>query len=390
MSWCAATCSNRTTSTGRCSCGALEKMRATPQSHLLPATRQPRPARRLVDIPVAHVRRAPARQRGPLGRHPNLLQAEPGVELIAAPWSEQAPPVRLGGRRLRGSRTLPMRSASSCGHGAVDSDVAPDPGNPALISLVPAAGQDRQRVSIHYVALGDRHSTTDVGSHRQGLVLGRARTHRLRRDVEPGNVLVVELDGARCGRRKATQWALGASTAVSWALSGDFGHRRRARSGCRGLPGDKQRFIVKVASGQGQVSVAQRARLDESARSHHRDLFGSPGGPGTVTAANWSVIPDDADLDDFGLSGYALEASVGSAAQMAESDDEQAVTAREASGTAVPAHKECTEVRLHRVRLLQLSAASQTARWSSWHEGVTDRRRPQRGRQDVDRRKRST
>ena len=41
------------------------------------------------------------------------------------------------------------------------------------------------------------------------------------------------------------------------------------------------------------------------------------------------MIPDDADLDDFGLSGYAREA-LSDLRTMAESDDEQAVTAREA------------------------------------------------------------
>ena len=55
----------------------------------------------------------------------------------------------------------------------------------------------------------------------------------------------------------------------------------------------------------GQVSVAQRAHLDE-VLEHHADLL--------AAIERWEshsdlvVIPDDADLDHFGLSGFADDA----------------------------------------------------------------------------------
>ena len=63
----------------------------------------------------------------------------------------------------------------------------------------------------------------------------------------------------------------------------------------------KDRTIVKLAI-VGQVSVAQKARLDELLE-HHTNLL--------AALETWErrtdlvVIPDDADLDHFGLTGFA-------------------------------------------------------------------------------------
>ena len=66
----------------------------------------------------------------------------------------------------------------------------------------------------------------------------------------------------------------------------------------------KERTIVRLSL-VGQVSVAQKARLDELLE-HYTDLFGA--------IETWErqsdlvVIPDETDMDHFGLSGFASDA----------------------------------------------------------------------------------
>ena len=89
-------------------------------------------------------------------------------------------------------------------------------------------------------------------------------------------------------------------------------------------PDNKERSIMR-ASLRGQVSVAQKARLDQMI-DHYTDLLGGlevRDGEGGL-----AVIPDDADLDDFGVSGYAREA-LSDLSEMAQSGD-QAVIAQDA------------------------------------------------------------
>ena len=87
---------------------------------------------------------------------------------------------------------------------------------------------------------------------------------------------------------------------------------------------DKDRTIVKLSM-VGQVSVAQKARLDEFLE-HHTELL--------AALETWErhsdlvVIPDDADLDHFGLSGFASDALT--ELQMMAEQGEQAPVARDA------------------------------------------------------------
>ena len=245
------------------------------------------------------------------------VPAAPGVELIAAPWSNKRPLTDLVGDACEGLEpTDALRVV--CGHGAVDA-MWPEANDPAHISL------ERLEVGIesgviHYVALGDRHSTTDVGSTGRVWYSGAPEPTDFD-ETEPGNVLVVDLDGdgVRVGRRRVGTWRF---ERRDWELGTDFdiGALRDWLESA----GNKDRSIMR-ASLQGQVSVAQKARLDEML-DHYRDLLGGlevRDGDGPL-----AVMPDDADLDDFGLSGYAREA-LSDLSDMAESGD-RAVAARDA------------------------------------------------------------
>lgn len=91
------------------------------------------------------------------GRH----RVAPGVELVAVPWRSKAPTHDLVAEQLAG---LPADGTRRIvvAHGGVDM-LDPDPTKPALIALE-AVEDAIDRGAIHYVALGDKHSRTQVGS----------------------------------------------------------------------------------------------------------------------------------------------------------------------------------------------------------------------------------
>ncbi len=248
------------------------------------------------------------------------VQAMVGVELVAAPWLNKHPISDLVGDACEG---LNLTSAVRIviGHGAVDS-MSPDPDDPKLIVTDPLEDSIRSGL-VHYVALGDRHSTTDVGATGRVWYAGAPEPTDYD-EVEPGNVLAVDLDVNRINvtRRRLGTWKF---VRREWELSADE-DIDELEGWLDGL-NDKDRTIVKLSI-IGQVSVAQKARLD-SVLEHSADLL--------AALETWErrsdlvVIPDDADLDHFGLSGFARDAMLDLSEQAEDSRDaELAVDAREA------------------------------------------------------------
>ena len=296
---------------------ALEKMRATPQVtfYLLPGNHDPLDASSIYRSPTFEERR-PGNVTVLDGSEP--VQAGPGVELIAAPWLNKRPLSDLVGDACEGLGPADAVRVV-VGHGAVD-NLSPDPANPALIRL--SRLQDKiDEGPIHYAALGDRHSTTDVGATGSIWYSGAPEPTGYR-EIDPGNVLIVDLDeqGVNVETRQVGTWRF---ERREWELSGDA-DIDAVEEWLSGLPG-KERTIVR-ADLIGQISIAQKARLDDLL-AHHADLLAALETGGSRSAL--IVIPDESDLEDFGLSGFAEEA-LSDLRTMAESDDERAVTAREA------------------------------------------------------------
>ena len=295
---------------------ALDKMRgaARVEFFLLPGNHDP--------LDASSIFRSPTfKEHGPDnvtvldGSEP--VQAASGVELIAAPWPNKRPLTDLVSEACeRLEPTDDLRVV--CGHGAVDA-MWPDANNPAYISL----GRLEEWIKsdmIHYVALGDRHSTTEVGGTGRVWYSGAPEPTDFD-ETEPGNVLVVDLDrdtvhvdrqGVGTWRFEHRDWDLGTDLDIDalrdWLES----------------PDNKERFIVR-ASLRGQVSVAQKAHLVQML-DHYTDLLGGleiRDGEGGL-----AVVPDEADLDDFSVSGYAREA-LSDLSEKAQSGD-QAVIAQDA------------------------------------------------------------
>ena len=235
------------------------------------------------------------------------VTAAPGVELVAAPWSSKHPLIDLVAERVR-DLVADGTVRIVVGHGAVDV-LSPDKTSPALISLggLEACLADGR---VSYVALGDRHSTTDVGSSGRVWYSGAPEPTDYVED-DPGNVLVVELDGAsvHVESRHVGTWRFVLLDADLTNIDDVDALEARLDE-----IADKARTIVKLAL-VGQVSLAARARIDE-VLERAASLFGA--------LEHWArrselvVVPDALDIEELGLSGFAtqvvedLQAIVGS------------------------------------------------------------------------------
>ena len=120
-------------------------------------------------------------------------------------------------------------------------------------------------------------------------------------ETEPGNVLVVDLtaDRVEVEIRHVGKWRF---LQRNWPVSSDqdIDALEEWLSGVE----TKERTVVRLSL-VGQVSVAQKARLDDLLE-HHADLFGAI--EMWERQSDLVVIPDETDVDHFGLSGFASDA----------------------------------------------------------------------------------
>ena len=295
---------------------AFEAMGATPQVqfYLLPGNHDPIDASSVYESPT-FTKHKPSNV--VVLEDPNPVDVVSGVEIVPAPWFTKRPLTDLVADacdQLEDADAMRI----VVGHGAVDT-LNPDKSDPALISL--SSLEERIDMGqIHYVALGDRHSTTDVGTSGRTWYAGAPEPTRYE-EVDPGNVLVVNLDVDQISvqRQPVGAWQF---IQEDWELTGDA-DLDALEDWLNGIEA-KDRTIVKLAP-VGQVSLAQKARLD-NLLEHHADLL--------AALETWErrselvVIPDDADLAKLELSGFAREA-VDELSGLAESGN-QAEAARDA------------------------------------------------------------
>jgi DNA repair exonuclease SbcCD nuclease subunit len=287
---------------------ALEKMAEYPQVtfYLLPGNHDPLDASSIYRS-ATFIERQPINVKVLDGSAP--VQAVPGVELIPAPWPNKHPVTDLVASACQGLEpTYAVRIV--VGHGAVDYK-HPNPDDPKLIGLQGLEEKIRAGL-IHYVALGDRHSTTDVGATGRVWYAG-APEPTAYVETEPGNVLLVDVDvnNVNVERRRLATWRF-VSHDCHISSDEDINALEEWFSGLS----NKYRAIVKVSL-VGQVSLAQKARLD-SMLEYNAD--------GLAALETWErrsdliVIPDEMDHERLGLSGFAKEALL-DLREMAESGD---------------------------------------------------------------------
>ena len=237
------------------------------------------------------------------------------------------------------------------GHGSTDS-LSPDPNDPALVVLddleaALAAGR------VHYVALGDRHSTTEVGGTGRIWYSGAPGAHGLRRDRS-----------RECPDRRSrhpTRSRSSAGRVGTWQfVRRDFDVT--GTEDCQKVEhflediSDKARTIVKLSL-VGQLSLADMDRL-ESALDHAADLLGA--------LERWErrcdlvALPDDDDFGGLGALGVRRGRSRGSPPPRGAAGDD-ALTARDALGLLYRLARTIGDVmRIHRIKLGNYRGVSQS------------------------------
>ena len=223
------------------------------------------------------------------------ISAGEGIELVGAPWPNKRPLRDLVKAALAGVEPARGVTRIAVGHGAVDT-FAPDKKNPANISLSDAekALEDGR---IHYLALGDRHSSTDVGGAGRIRYSGAPEPTDYDED-RPGFALLVDVTPERCEVRElpVATWRF---VRESFDLSGDT-DVPRLRAWFDALT-SKENVIVKIGL-KGALSLqghAELARVLEEA-GH---LLGAL--EAWERESQLLVRPTALDLESLNLTGYA-------------------------------------------------------------------------------------
>ncbi len=228
-------------------------------------------------------------------------QVRPGLEIVAAPWRPKRPTTDLAAaavEELPADGTIRVLVA----HGGVDA-LDPDPGNPALIRL--AGLQDAlSRGAIHYVALGDKHSRTQVGETGRIWYSGSPEVTNFD-DIEsdPGHVLVVDIDEAdgavNVDSRHVGRWRF-----LTLHRQLDTGRDVTDLDiNLDQLP-DKERTVVQLAL-TGSLSVTDRAALDVCLDRYSRLFAWVATGK---RHPHLVVVPPDGESSDPGTGGFAADA----------------------------------------------------------------------------------
>lgn len=228
-------------------------------------------------------------------------RVRPGLEIVAAPWRSKRPTGDLAAAVLDG---LPADGTTRIlvAHGGIDV-LDPDTSNPALIRLT-ALEDALSRGVIHYVALGDKHSRTQVGATGRIWYSGSPEVTNFD-DIEsdPGHVLVVDIDEAdgavSVDSRHIGRWRF-------LTLQRQLDTDRDVADldiNLDQLP-DKGRTVVRLAL-TGSLSVTDRAALDACLDRYSR-LFAWVGTWKRHT--DLVVVPVDGEFTDLGIGGFAADA----------------------------------------------------------------------------------
>lgn len=250
------------------------------------------------------------------------VDAAPGVQIVGAPWRSKRPLADLVSQASQGLGADPAVTRIVVAHGAVDA-LVPDVGDPAVISLA-AAETALAEGKIHYVALGDRHSTTNVGGTGRIRYAGAPEATDYD-ETNPGNVLVVDMDAAGCTAtpHRVGRWRF---HLLHFELRCDA-DISLVKSRLDALQ-PKETSIAKLVL-RGTLTLRQKATLD-AMLDGERDLFGA--------LEIWTrhtdllVVPDDSDFTDVALPGFAAAAAARLRDAAKTGDDASRDTARDALG----------------------------------------------------------
>jgi DNA repair exonuclease SbcCD nuclease subunit len=242
-----------------------------------------------------------------------------GVEIVGAPWHSKYPLTDpVAGCYADASAGSGLRIV--IGHGVVD-ELSPARDDPSLVHASDLRSAI-DRGAVDYVALGDRHSVTEIdGTSGRAWYAGTPVSSDYG-EVDPNQVLVVTLGETGCSvePRAVGHWAfLRQSFELTSAEDIDaLGHW------LGGQP-SKHTTVVKLSL-RGPLSLAESSHLSD-VLERHRLTFASLNV--WEQHAELVVVPDQADLDELEVSGYVRE-TLDELASAAEGSSDDALAARDA------------------------------------------------------------
>src|ERR1700738_1418010 len=230
-------------------------------------------------------------------------EVRPGLQIVAAPWRSKRPTSDLVSDVLDG---LPADGVTRVvvGHGGVDI-FEPDKDKPSLLRRG-ALEAAIERGAVHYIALGDKHSRTQVGSTGRIWYSGSPEVTNYD-DIEPdpGHVLVVDIDEDDPRHPVIVE----APKVGRWRFSTLSRHVDNSRDIADldlnlDLMPDKDRTVLRLAL-IGSLTVTDRAALDACLDKYSR-LFASL--RVWDSHSDLAVIPADGEFTDLGIGGFAAAA----------------------------------------------------------------------------------
>jgi DNA repair exonuclease SbcCD nuclease subunit len=225
-------------------------------------------------------------------------EVRPGLEVVGAPWTSKRPL-----RDLVAAAAAPLEPWHGVvrvmvAHGAVDT-LSPDPDNPAVIRLADAqtalaAGR------YHYLALGDRHSLTQVDPAGRVWYAGSPVATDFD-ETHPGCALVVDVteEAVSTSPREIGAWRFRTETR-DLMNDADLDAFERLLRGAEA----KDRTVLRLVL-RGALTLRQHARLDGSL-DELRDLFAAV--DVWKRHSEIAVVADDGDFEGLQLSGFAQAA----------------------------------------------------------------------------------
>lgn len=251
-----------------------------------------------------------------------LWDVVPGLQIVAAPWRSKRPTTDLTAAVLA-DLVVDGTARILVAHGAVDI-LSPNLADPALIGmagLTAALGVG----AVHYVALGDKHSRTEVGDTGAVWYSGSPEVTNFDHvEPDPGHVLVVDIDlddpahPVTVDSRRVGRWRF-------LTLRDQVDNGRDVADLGINLDQleDKERTVVQLAL-TGTLTVTDRAALD-ACLDRYAQLFACLQTWGRHTSL--AVMPADGEFDDLGIGGFAADA-VAELVASARAGGDEAETAR--------------------------------------------------------------
>ena len=223
------------------------------------------------------------------------LEVFPGVEVVGAPWTSKRPLTDLVA-----DATIKLEPQAGIirimvGHGAVD-QFSPNRDNPAVIN-VGNAEKALNAGKFHYLALGDRHSLTDIGSSGRIFYSGTHEAYDFG-EVDPGKILIVELsqDNVSVKPKQNGAWRFIVKDFQVSTIEDVEALSRFLDE----IP-EKERTVLKLGL-VGTLGIQAHARLEEL-EELAKDLFAAIIRSGS--RSELSILPDEEDFDCLNLTGFA-------------------------------------------------------------------------------------